>query len=213
MRTTARIFVVDDHPVLVQALKGMLASASDLVFAGAAHSAAEALEVVATADPDLVMLDLSLDGGDGLDLLGRLLSEAPTLKVLVFSMHGEAEMTERVLAAGARGYVAKTATVDEIFDAIRTVLRGETYVGSSVMAAMLQHHKAVHALDRLTPRELNIFYLLASEPNLADLGQRVSISRKTVETHVRNIREKLGLATTDAVRDEARRFLGLNPPT
>lgn len=212
MTRPARIFAIDDHPVVVEALRALVDASPDLVFAGSAMAASEALRALSETTADLVVLDLSLADGDGLDLLHRLHHLDPALRVLVFSMHPEDAMAELALRAGARGYLMKDAGMAELLRAIHTVLDGEVFVSEGVVQALLAHHQTVRKLDRLTARERTVFYLLGTEPHPARLAEQLHVSAKTVETHLRSIREKLDLPDLDALRAEAQRMLAPLPP-
>src|SRR5205085_3973106 len=167
-RPKARVVVIDDHPVLREGLMQLLCSQSDLECTGTADNTADAKRLVAQSAPDLMILDLRLKSGDTLDLIKSLRVEHPELKVLVLSQYDELLFAERVLRAGASGYIMKENATDEVLRAIRKVLAGELYYSEKVAAAVMQrtlHEKPAgpHAgIDVLSDREMQVFQLLGA---------------------------------------------------
>jgi DNA-binding NarL/FixJ family response regulator len=194
---------VDDHPLLREALAAVINRQSDFVCCGEAGSAIETQKAVSVLQPDLVLLDLWLNGGDGLELIKALKSQFPSLHILVLSQFDEALYAERALRAGALGYVMKEQPSKEVLAAIRTVLGGEIYVSPRVAARVL--HKAIETkrenrngrVENLTDRELQVLQLLGAGMSTRKIADELTLSFKTVETHRENIKRKLGLG--DAV--------------
>src|SRR5215470_7558418 len=165
--TQARILVVDDHPMVRDGLIRLISQHGDLACCGEAGSVAEAMAVVAVEKPDLVILDLRLKGGDGLDLIKTLLAQWPELRILILSQYEAPLYAERALRAGALGYVVKEQAAEEVLTAIRTVLAGEVYLPKS-LAALLLHKflgvpgKGSTGVRELTDRELHVLNLLGA---------------------------------------------------
>jgi DNA-binding NarL/FixJ family response regulator len=195
----ARVFLVDDHPVVRLGLTQMLTAQPDLAICGEAASGDEALERIPECRPDLVVIDISLGGQSGLDLIEQLRRRLPEVKMLVSSMHGEELYAERALAAGAQGYVQKSKAVDHIVDAVRRVLGGGVYLSRRMTDRLLRTFARPHAepagdpTERLSNRELEVFALLGDGASTRKIAERLHISIKTVETHRERIKEKLGL--------------------
>lgn len=201
-----QILVVDDHPLVRLGMRQLLNGEPDLNVCGEAEDLRGALERLATTPTDLVLLDLSLRNGDGLDALKQLRAQRPELRVLVLSTHDERVYGERAIRAGAAGYVMKATPADEVLAAIRTALRGELAVSPALAASLLnsvvlgQRPGAQSPLDSLSDRELEIFKLIGQGQSTRDIAASLGISAKTVETHQFNLRTKLGIASTHQLR-------------
>ena len=200
---TRRLLVVDDHPVTRRGLAELLANEPDLAVAGNAASAAEALIQLRAAAFDLAIVDISLRGVSGIDLLKDLKIHWPKMPVLVFSTHDELLYAERALHAGARGYVMKQEPPERIIVAVRHVLNGGLYLSEPVNARILG--KMLHGsrdagtpsnvIDLLSNRELEVFRLLGRGRGTRDIAQEMHVSVKTVETYRAHIKQKLQLTT------------------
>jgi DNA-binding NarL/FixJ family response regulator len=201
--TTKRIFVVDDHPMIREGLAAQLSNEPDLELCGEAEDVVEAVTRIFASDPDLVIVDISLKGGNGIDLVKRLKAKDPSLIILVWSMYPENLYAERALRAGARGYVNKGKSASQIMDAVRTVLDGRTYLSpdmsEKLLGRLIGHpgEEAVSWIEKLTDRELEAFELLGQGLTTQQIATRMHVSHKTVETYRARIKEKLGL--TNAV--------------
>jgi len=201
-----RILVVDDHPIVRLGIRQMLAAERDLEVCGEAESSEAATQLATSAHPDLVIVDLSLAGGSGLDLIRSLHESAPTLPVLVLSMHDEALFAERVLRAGARGYIMKREAITGLVVAIRQVLSGRIYVSDGMSQAVLQRlgqegAAPDNALANLTDRELEVFGLIGRGLGTSAIAEEMGVSIKTIETYRSNIKTKLNLRdATDLIR-------------
>jgi len=209
-----RVLLVDDHPIVRDGLARMIASQPDLSVSGEAGGAEEALRLVAEDPPDLAVVDLFLEGMSGLDLIKVLRERFPALPVLVLSMHDETVYAERVLRAGARGYVMKQVASRTILEAIRTVLRGEVFL-SDKLAAGPEGSAAGEpdagtrdaAIVRLSDREREIFALMGQGLTRQAIVEQLGISAKTVETHRANMKYKLNLRSTAELDRQAREWV------
>lgn len=206
----ARIVVIDDHPVFCSGLMQLLGSQPDLDCTGTADNTVDAKRLVTESAPDLMILDLRLKGGDALDLIKSLRVEHPRLKVLVLSQYDEMLFAERVLRAGASGYVMKENATDEIINAVRRVLAGDIYfsqrIGASFIRRSLEEKSAVPRLgvERLSDRELQVFQRIAASFSTREIADQFHLSVKTVETHRENIKWKLGLQNAAELNEFAR---------
>ncbi len=194
-----RILLVDDHPVLRQGLAQIINRQPDLAVCWEAETGAEALAMIEQREPDLVLIDLSLRTGDGIELVKDIKVRWPAIRMLVLSMHDEFIYAERALRAGAQGYVMKGEKVDHLLAAITRVLAGGIYV-SDKMAERFLHQVAAGgsvglAVDRLTDRELQVFRLIGEGLATRLIAEKLGLSRKTIESHREHIKEKLMLTS------------------
>jgi DNA-binding NarL/FixJ family response regulator len=202
-----RLLIVDDHPMMRQGLAQLINDEPDLAVQGEAHTAKQALESMAAQKPDLVLLDLSLPDKNGLELIKDISVLHPGVAILTVSMHDEALYAERVLRAGARGYIMKQEGGKRLLAAIRQVLAGQIYVSEKISARILeifsgQHQKGAGAsVERLSDREFEVFQLIGEGKGTREIADHLHLSVKTVEVHRANIKVKLRLKTaTDLVR-------------
>lgn len=208
----ARIFLVDDHPFVRKGIADCLRDEPGLAVCGQAGNATEALAGIAREKPDMAVVDISLPGRDGLELIKDLKRLYRSLPVLVLSMHDESLYAERVLRAGGRGYVMKSAPTTELIQAIRKVLAGEIAVSQGIVNELLGRttvglrETGASPLEQLTDRELEILRLLAQGLQRREIAEQLSLSVKTVETHRENMRHKLGLRDAVALRQSAVEF-------
>ena len=195
----ARILVVDDHPMMRGGLTQLINQQIDLVCCGEAGTVAEGQSAVARLKPDLVLLDLRLKEGDGLELIKALRSQFPGLRMLVLSQYEAPHYVERALRAGALGYVVKDQAAEEVLTAIRTVLAGEVYLTRTLAARLLNTFVGTlpgtprAGVERLTDRELHVLHLLGAGMSTRKIAIELCLSFKTIETHRENIKRKLGL--------------------
>jgi DNA-binding NarL/FixJ family response regulator len=205
--TRYRVFLVDDHPIVRQGLTLLIDQEPDLVVCGEADDAASVPDALSRLGPDVVILDLSLGGRDGLELLKLIRTRAATLPVLVLSMHDESVYAERALRAGANGYIMKQEATDTVLDAIRRIVRGEVYVSDRVARRVLEQMVARPArrasLDRLSDRELEVFRLIGDGLGTRDIAESLHLSVKTVESYQAHIKEKLSLTGARALMQRA----------
>jgi DNA-binding NarL/FixJ family response regulator len=199
---TTRILIVDDHPVMREGLAGLLAQHSDLQICAQAGSIAAALEEIGRSRPDVVVLDLTLGAEDGVDLIVKLREQNSPVRILVLSMHDELLYAERLLSMGVQGYIMKQEASTEFLRALRKVAAGDVYVSNAVNARLLEQisrHRpraAGSGLDTLTAREGEVLTLTGRGRTTREIAQALGMSEKTVDSHRRNIREKLGLHTS-----------------
>lgn len=192
-----RVFLVDDHPLIRRGLGELLSTEEGIQVCGEAESVAEAMETFDPEGCDLAIVDLSLGGPDGLELVKRLGQCWPEVPVLVYSMHDESLYAQRALAAGAHGYVQKTEPPDHVLEAVQRVLDGQTYL-SAEMAERLGSDNGGpadrHPVEQLSDRELEVFGLLGRALGTRQIAERLKLSHKTIESHRENIKRKLGLS-------------------
>ncbi|MEZ4451514.1 MAG: response regulator transcription factor [Nannocystaceae bacterium] len=204
-----RILLVDDHPVFRFGLGRLLAGEDDLEVCGEAIDGQAALEAAPRLAPDLVIVDISLPGISGIEVIKRLRAADSSLKILALSMHDEALFAERSLRAGAGGYVMKDVTPDVLLGAIRRVLRGEVAVSDEIANKMLTmvvrggDRGAESTLACLSDRELEIYEQIGRGMRTREIAELLKISIKTVEAHQASIKSKLGLESTTALRRDA----------
>jgi DNA-binding NarL/FixJ family response regulator len=190
-----RILIADDHSIVRDGLKRILASTSDLQVVAEAASGDEALALVKAHDYDVVMLDMSMPGLSGIDLIKRLRLEKPKLRILVLSMHGESQYAARVLKAGAAGYLSKDSAAEALLGALRKIAAGGVHIGEAAAASLLQARDGL-AHEALSDREFEVMRLLVEGLGPTEIGERLHLSVKTVSTHKTRILEKLNLKST-----------------
>ena len=212
MSAPARVLIVDDHAIVRQGIALLLSKHPAFKVCGEAGSCGEARAAVEKGRPDVVLLDLTLKDGNGLDLIRDWKERWPALRVLVVSMHDEREFAERVLRAGARGYVMKENADEVIVEALHTVLRGEIYASPEVAARLLRQlaegekKEAEGGVGSLTEREQEIFRALGEGLTSRKIAERFNLSERTVEVHRANIKRKLGCADAAQLLREAIRW-------
>ena len=192
------ILVVDDHPVMRAGLTQLIAQEPDLAVCGEAEDARGAIEAIEARRPDLAIVDISLKDSSGLDLIKDIRIRWPGLPVLVLSMHDEVFYAERVLRAGARGYVTKSEVSSKVIEGIRKVLDGQVYVSEKIASKMISSlvgggNLDAFPIDRLTDRELQVLELIGQGLQARDVADRLHISTKTVDAHREHIKKKLHL--------------------
>jgi DNA-binding NarL/FixJ family response regulator len=198
----AKVFIVDDHAIVRQGLAELINDQTDLMACGEADNPPEAIKQIAEAKPDVAVVDITLKGGDGIELCRQLHEHWPKLAILVLSMHDETMYAERVLRAGALGYVMKQEPQETVMAAIRRVLTGETYLSEKIASKLLRSFAGSRAtdappLERLSDRELQIFRLIGQGRSVKDIADALFLSPKTVETHKEHMKQKLGLASSN----------------
>ncbi|MCB1128057.1 MAG: response regulator transcription factor [Verrucomicrobiae bacterium] len=200
MNQPARILIVDDHPIFREGVKQVLAAAMGVTVVGEARDGPEALSLVESLIPDVVLLDLSMPGPHGLDLIEPLRGGGRRGHVVVLTMHREDQAVCAALDRGAEGYVLKESAAETLVQAIQTVLRGEVYVTPVLAGALVRRsnrsrrlHQEQPGLDQLTPTERRVLKLVAASHTSREIAARLFVSPRTVETHRAHICEKLGL--------------------
>lgn len=208
-----RIFLLDDHPIVLAGFRLMLNAQPDLEVCGTAASAEEALGSVATAKADLVITDLTLPGRDGLDFIRDVMATLPDLRVLVVSMHDELHYAERALRAGARGFLMKEAGSEKMLTAIRQVLAGHVYVSERLSAKIIDAFSSNRPrgsespIEKLSDREFAVFRMIGEGKTTKEIALQFHISDKTVAVHRGHIKEKLGMKTAVELSHHAFRWL------
>ncbi|HLS86028.1 MAG TPA: response regulator transcription factor [Burkholderiales bacterium] len=193
-----RILIADDHKIVRDGLKRILAATTDMEVAGEAASGDEALALVRANDYDIAMLDLSMPGLSGIDLVKRLKAEKPKLRILVLSMHGERQYAARALKAGASGYLTKDSASEQLLLALRKIAAGGVHISDAAAASLIgASAKLPH--ETLSDREFEVLRLLASGLGPTEIGEQLHLSVKTVSTHKARIFEKLGINSTAAL--------------
>jgi DNA-binding NarL/FixJ family response regulator len=195
----AKVFLVDDHPLVREWLTQLIEREEDLVVCGEAEDAPEALQKIEQTRPDIVVADISLKHTHGLELVKDLQARLPALPVLILSMHDESLYAERVLRAGAKGYITKQEATKRILQAVRQVLEGQIYISEKMASRMV--HKMVlgradsqkSPIERLTDRELEVFQLIGRGQATRRIAAELHLGIKTVESYRARIKEKLNL--------------------
>ena len=207
----ARVFVVDDHPLVRESLVALINRQTDLCVTGQASDSPSAFSAMLHNPVDIAVVDLSLPGESGLELIKKLQALSPSPRVLVLSMHDEAFYAERALRAGAMGYVMKQETTDKVIIAIREIIAGRPYVSNSLAIQFARKFVGARTSGKisdiisLTDRELDVFRLIGLGYESKRIAQDLRISVKTVQAHCANIKDKLGLANAnELIRDAVR---------
>lgn len=195
-----RVLIVDDHPIVRQGLKRMIETEPDMEVCGEAATEAQARRAIRELAPDIVIVDLALQEGDGLELVRDVHAHHPDVPMLVLSMHDETIYAERLLAEGASGYIMKQAAADQLLNALRAVLRGERYLSEQLAQTLGVRDggaegDAVDPVRRLSNRELQVLNLVGRGVSSRDIAAELGLSVKTVESHRQSIKRKLNLAT------------------
>ena len=203
----ARILIVDDHPVMRLGLRNLISDEPDLEICGEAADAATALELIESSNPDLMLVDVSLRGCSGIELIKQVAPRPAAPKMLVVSMHDELLFAERALRAGALGYVNKEEAADRVIGAIRTALEGKVYLSERMTERVLhllaksEPELARPAEAGLSDREFEVFELIGRGTSTREIAKRLGLSIKTIETYRENIKRKLALeSSTELIR-------------
>jgi DNA-binding NarL/FixJ family response regulator len=209
----ARIFLVDDHPLVREWLGSLLERQADFSVCGQAENAAAAFEGIAELQPNLAVIDLSLDGGSGLELIKQLQGLPMPPKVVVLSMHDETIYAERAIRAGAAGYVMKRAATGQVVQAIRQVLLGKLYLSEELSSqfaekfVLSRNVPGESAGSLLSDREMEVFSALGRGRGTRHIAEDLHISPKTVQVYCGRIKQKLGLEDGRALMREAVRWV------
>lgn len=193
-----RVFLVDDHPIVRRGFQLLLGMEPGLTVCGEADSGPAALQKILALKPDVAIVDLSLKGGSGLELIKQIRAQALKLKVLVFSMRDEGIYAERALRAGADGYITKEEGTEKAIEAIRLLMQGKRYVSEKLAEKMMdklvgQSTGAEMAVELLSDRELEVLELIGDGLGSREIADKLHLSIKTVESHREHIKTKLGL--------------------
>jgi DNA-binding NarL/FixJ family response regulator len=196
-----RVFIVDDHPLVREGLTNLINGQDDLIICGEAKNSAQALDGIMKADPDVALIDISLENESGLELVKQLGSQFPQVALIVLSMHDETLFAERVLRAGARGYVMKHETSKSVLASIRRVLEGGVYVSERIVNRMVRRVVSARGpvasspVERLSDRELEIFRLLGQGRSTSQIAEDLNLSLKTVQAYCARAKEKFGVTS------------------
>lgn len=196
---TTKILLVDDHPVVRQGIKQVLSGAFHPALVGEAANAEEGMSEIRSSDWDVMVLDLTLPGTSGLDLLKDLRRERPSLPVLVLSMHPPDQFARRALNAGASGYLTKDSSPTELVKAVGEVMAGRRYLNPAVieeLVADLQPERRQRPHESLSDREYQVMRMIASGLTVSQIALRLSLSVKTVSTYRKRVLDKMGMKTT-----------------
>jgi len=207
-RHALKLLIVDDHAIFREGLRALLNMEEDFAVIGEASSGSEALSVVADEPPDVILLDLHLPDGNGAEFCRKLLNVAPTSRVLILSAYDDDQEVSAALISGASGYVLKTVGGERLADNIRSVHGGEVLLAPSVAAKVVRQLSRLkeetgrqeEALEALTPREREVFFLASHGLKNAEIAEELYLSEKTIKTHLRNIYNKLNLASKAELR-------------
>jgi DNA-binding NarL/FixJ family response regulator len=208
-----RILLVDDHPFMRAGLAQLIDKQPDLQICGEAGEPAAAMQALAKSNFDLVLTDMTMPGRSGIEFVKDVLALHPSLPILVVSMHDEVIYAERVLRAGARGYIMKEAGGENMLLAIRQVLAGQVYVSPRVSAKILDNMSGRRPrgsnspIEKLSDREFEVFQMVGQGKSTRDIAKQINLSPKTVDVHRANIKEKLGLKDATALVRHAVRWV------
>lgn len=206
---SCRVMIVDDHPIVRQGLRSLVEQEPGLRVCGEAGSAAEAMNILPGLKPDLVLVDISLKGPDGLELTKSIRSLREDLPILIVSMHDESLYAERVLRAGANGYIMKEEVAQNVAQAIRKVLQGDIYISDRMRQRILRgvagqrSNMATSSVERLSDRELEVFRLIGQGFGTRQIADDLHLSVKTIETYRAHIKEKMGLKNANELVRQA----------
>ena len=208
-----RIVIVDDHPLFRKGLEELIQSDDSFAVCGQAGNAAEAMDMIRKLSPELAIVDLSLPGTNGIELIKNIRAEFPKLPILVLSMHDESLYAVRALRAGADGYVMKHEAMANVIQAIREVFDGRPYLSPAMAAQVITqfaHRQAegqADAVERLSDRELEVLELIGKGKEVREIAKLLHLSPKTVETHRAHIKDKLDLKNSREVARFALQWL------
>ncbi len=208
----ARILIVDDHSMVREGLRLRISAFDDLEVCGEATSEEEGMQLVKETNPQLIIVDISLKSGHGIELIKRVKANYPNIKMLVSSGFEESLYAERALRAGALGYLNKQDSGEKVIEAIRTVLRGERYVSQEITQRLISQalgnrSESNNPMDLLTDRELEVFRLIGRGQTSGAIANELLLSTHTIDTHRENIKRKLGLKNAAQLNRQAVQFL------
>jgi len=201
--TRTQIFIVDDHPAIREALTSAINSKIDMRVVGESGTAKKTLRQMGRHEPDVVVVDISLEDAHGLDLVEEIRSRFPDVRIVVYSMYEESVYAERAIRAGASGYVMKSESTERVVEAIQSVTEGDVYLSQRMSSRILskvirqQDYAFSSATEQLTDREMTVFEKLGKGQSVREIAEELDLSRKTVETYRRRAKEKLGFDTVD----------------
>jgi DNA-binding NarL/FixJ family response regulator len=198
-KNPTRILIVDDHPLLRQGITRLINQEDDMMVCGEADEPGKAMGAIAEARPDIIILDISLKGASGIELLKNIKARYPRLQVLILSMHDESVYAQRALRAGAAGYIMKQEATEKVLVALRRILSGEVYLSDELGTKLLNRMVGGRGtmtgspIEELSDRELEVFGLIGQGHGTRPIAEKLHLSVKTVESHRAHIKEKLNL--------------------
>lgn len=197
------IFIIDDHPVIMHGVKSVLSKQPDMDIVGEAHDAESALKSLQKLQPDVIILDITLKGISGIDLIPRIKEKLNNSLIVIYSMHSTPNYIQRSIKAGAKGYVFKSDEIKDLIAAIRDVREGKMYLSRNIrpefVEQILNGKSDGSSLSTLTPREYEVANLLVQGMTPDEIGESLFISPKTVRVHRTNIMHKLGCDRANAL--------------
>jgi len=198
-KTKHRVLLIDDHPILRKGLAELINQEADMTVCGEAEEAPKAFEAIGALNPDVAVVDISLKGGNGLELIKNVKARYPDLPLLVLSMHDESLYAERALRAGSLGYVMKEEAIEKVLVAIRQVINGEIFLSEKMKGRLLNQlvggriKQGGSSIDSLSDRELEVFRLIGEGRGTRQIAEELRLSIRTVEAYREYIKEKLNL--------------------
>ncbi|MCK4797874.1 MAG: response regulator transcription factor [Spirochaetes bacterium] len=212
-----RILIVDDHPIVVTGLTQLLQSQADIEVSGQVSSAQGAIDFLKTQIPEMMIVDISLENSNGIELIKNILSLQPQINILVLSMHDETIYAERSIKAGAKGYIMKHKVGDELLKAIYKVLNGKTYLSEEmsekIISSSIKGEKRDienNIMHILSDRELEVFELIGNGLTTQEISDKLFLGTKTVETYKTKIKQKLNLKNATQLTKYAVEWIILN---
>jgi DNA-binding NarL/FixJ family response regulator len=208
-KSKTRIVLVEDHPLFRGMVAQMINREDDMVVSGEADNLHDALEMIRSTKPDAAVVDITLKGKSGLDLIKDIKAQGLDVPILVLSMHDESLYAERVIRAGARGYITKYEAAEKVMSAIRKVIAGEIYLSENMTSGFLLQMAGARAVqdgpavNRLTDRELEVFQLLGRGSSSREISEALNVGFTTVDTYRARIKEKLNLKSGTRLQYEA----------
>ena len=195
---SVRVLLVDDHELFLEGMKELIRKAPDLELAGQARDGRQAVDRTAELKPDMVLMDMSMPGLNGIQATREIVGQSPEVRVLILSMHNDREFIVESLRAGAQGYILKECTAAELYQAIACVAQGQYYLAPSLLPLIIEDYLRLLQTEEsasaspLSERELGVLKLLVSGMNAKQIAAQLSISKNTVDTHRRRIMDKVG---------------------
>ena len=212
MEQKIKILLVDDHPLVREGLVNLIRQHADLEICGEAANEPKALELIGSLQPDVAIVDISLENGSGIELVKNVKTIYPKVKTLVLSMHDEKLYAERALRAGARGYIMKREAAKKVIQGIRAVHEGQVYIGEKISAMIAdkfaegRNFDSVSPVEQLSNRELEVFELLGHGQSTRQIADHLHVGFKTVQAYCARIKEKLNLTNATELLREAIRW-------
>jgi DNA-binding NarL/FixJ family response regulator len=197
-----KVLIVDDHPLVREGLADLINKEKDIVVCGWAEDIPQTIKAIEKLNPDVVTVDISLEGASGLDLMKDIKARFPSLPVLALSMHQESIYAERAIRAGAKGYITKQEATKKVITAIHKVLEGRLYLSETMKEKLVyslignnESDAGTSPIARLTNRELEVFRLIGQGKGTRQIAEQLCLSAKTIETYRSRIKEKLNLSS------------------